>query len=135
MASRSVELILLKQVAGYLATPVFLVDPEGDLLYYNEPAEEILGLRYEETGELTLAEWGPMFQPTDSSGTPIPPEELAVAVALRGDRPVQQTLWMKGVDGVPRHLAVTALPLDGERGVKLGAMAVFWRLDSEGGGP
>jgi PAS domain-containing protein len=135
VASQSVELILLKQVAGYLATPVFLVDPDVTLLYYNEPAEAILGLRYEETGEMPLTEWGTMFQPTDSSGAPIAPEQLPIAVAAQQDRPVQGTVWMKGMDGVSRHLAVTALPLDGERGVKLGAMAVFWRLDSEGGEP
>jgi PAS domain-containing protein len=135
MASQSVELILLKQVAGYLATPVFLVDPDGMLLFYNEPAEEILGLRYEETGEMPLTEWGTMFQPTDSSGAAIAPENLPIAVALREDRPVQGDYWMKGMDGVARHLAITVLPLDGERGVNLGAMAVVWRLDSEGGEP
>ena len=135
MASQSVELILLKQVAGYLATPVLLVDPDGMLLFYNEPAEEILGLRYEETGEMPLTEWGTMFQPTDSSGAPIAPEDLPIAVALKEDRPVQGDYWMKGMDGVSRHLAITALPLDGERGVNLGAMAVVWRLDSEGGEP
>ncbi len=135
MASQSVELILLKQVAGYLVTPVFLVDPEGTLLYYNEPAEELLGLRYEETGEMPLREWGTMFQPTDSSGVPMPPQQLPIVVAVQEDRPVQGDCWIKGMDGVPRHLSMTALPIDGERGVKLGAMAVVWRLDSEGGEP
>jgi PAS domain-containing protein len=132
VASGSVELILLKQVAGYLATPVFLIGPDGMLLYYNEPAEAILGLRYEETGEMPLTEWGTMFQPTDSSGRTMPPEQLPVAVAVREDRPVQGTLRIKGMDGASRHLAVTAFPLNGERGLKLGAMAVFWRLDGEG---
>lgn len=135
MASRSVELILLKQVAGYLATPVFLVDADGTLLFYNEPAEEILGIRYEEKGEMPLTEWEAMFHQADASGTPIAPEDLPITVALREDRPVQGDCWIKGMDGVFRHLAITALPLDGERGVSLGAMAVVWRLDSEGGEP
>ena len=30
--------------------PIFLVDTEGNLLYYNEPAEAILGRRFSETG-------------------------------------------------------------------------------------
>jgi PAS domain-containing protein len=133
--SGSVELILLKQVAGYLATPVFLVDSEGTLLYYNEPAEVILGLRYEETGEMSLTEWGTLIQPTDLSGASIAPEELPIAVALLEDRPVQGVLRLKGVDGTSHHLAATALPIDGERGTKLGAMAFFWPLDLEGGEP
>ncbi len=128
----AIELILLKQVAEYLATPVFLVDADGTLLYYNEPAEVILGLRYEETGELPLAEWGTMFQPTDASGASIAPNELPIAVALLEDRPVQGMLRIKAVDGTSHHLATTALPIDGERGMKLGAMAFLWPLDSEG---
>jgi PAS domain-containing protein len=132
--ARSVELILLMQVAGYLAIPVFLVDPDGMLLYYNEPAEDILGLRYEETGEMALTQWAVMFQPTDSSGVPLAIEEVPLVVAVQQDRPIQVTCWIKGMDGVPRHLAVTALPLHG-REAKLGAMAVLWRLDSEGGEP
>ena len=40
VTQQPVELILLKQVAGYLATPMFLVDPDGNLLFYNEPAED-----------------------------------------------------------------------------------------------
>jgi len=39
-----IELILMKQVASYLATPIFLVDRAGTLLYYNEPAEALLGM-------------------------------------------------------------------------------------------
>ena len=39
MAQQPIELILLKQVASQLALPIFLVNPGGDLLYYNEPAE------------------------------------------------------------------------------------------------
>jgi hypothetical protein len=41
---------LARQLAGYLSVPVFLVDPLGNLLFYNEPAEVILGRRFEETG-------------------------------------------------------------------------------------
>jgi PAS domain-containing protein len=128
----SVELVLLKQVAGYLVMPVFLVDPEGDLIYYNEPAEALLGYRYEETGEMPLGEWGTLFHPTDSHGQPIPADQLPLAVACQELRPVQGSFWIRGMDGVSRHLAVTALPLQGEGGVMLGAMALFWQLNGSG---
>ena len=30
-----VEIILMRQTASYLAIPIFVVDPNGDLVYYN----------------------------------------------------------------------------------------------------
>ena len=33
--------------------PIFIIDPVGTLIFYNESAEPILGCRYEEMGELT----------------------------------------------------------------------------------
>ena len=128
VAQQPVELILLKQVAGYLATPMFLVDPEGNLLHYNEPAEDLLGHRYEETGQMALEEWGTLFSPTDSLGRPIPPEDLPLARALAQRTPSQGTLFIRGLDGVSRHLSVTAVPLEGQGGTNLGAMAIFWAL-------
>ena len=44
-----IQIILIRQLAGYLSVPLFLVDPKGDLLFYNEPAEAILGRRFEIT--------------------------------------------------------------------------------------
>jgi hypothetical protein len=123
-----VELILLKQVAGYLATPMFLVDPSGTLLFYNEPAEELLGHRYEETGQMELDEWGTVFSPTDSLGRPLPPTDLPLAQALLKRTPTQGSFFIRGLDGVSRHLSVTAVPLEGPGGTNLGALALFWAL-------
>ena len=52
MPQRAIELILMRQLASYLAMPIMLFDPAGHLLLYNEPAEPILGRRFDETGEL-----------------------------------------------------------------------------------
>jgi PAS domain-containing protein len=128
VGQQPVELILLKQVAGYLATPLFLVDPDGNLLYYNEPAEELLGHRYEETALLPHPEWGTMFSPTDGSGQSVLPEDLPLARALADRMPSQGSFFIRGRDGVDRHLAVTAVPLEGPCGTDLGALAIFWSL-------
>lgn len=128
MSQQPVELILLKQVAGYLATPMFLVDGEGNLLYYNEPAEEILGHRYEETGQMPLEEWRVMFSPTDSLGRAMPTGELPLARALAQRTPSQGSFFIRGRDGVSRHLSLTAIPLEGPGGNDLGALAIFWTL-------
>lgn len=128
VSQHPVELILLKQVAGYLATPMFLVDPEGDLLFYNEPAEELLGHRYEETGQMPLAEWGTVFSPTDGLGRPMPPQDLPLAQALADRTPRQGNFFIRGLNGISHHLSVTAIPLEGTGGRNLGALAIFWAL-------
>ena len=67
----------MKQVASYLAVPIFLVDPAGTLIFYNEPAEALLGRRYDETGEMPLEEWGTVFVPTDADGIGVGPARPA----------------------------------------------------------
>ena len=49
-----IEIILNRQLADCLAIPVFITDTVGNLLFYNEPAEEILVKRYQDTGELKV---------------------------------------------------------------------------------
>jgi PAS domain-containing protein len=126
---REVEIILARQLTSYLALPVFIVDPAGNLIYYNEPAEPILGQIYEETGEMPLAEWSTIFVPTDAEGVPLPPESLPLVIALRERRPTHLDFWIRGLDGARRHLGVTALPIIGQAGRFLGAMALFWEAD------
>ena len=60
-----------------------LVDPAGALLYYNEPAEKILGRRYDESGEMPLEEWATIFVPTDEAGKVIPLEALPLSRAVQ----------------------------------------------------
>jgi PAS domain-containing protein len=126
MSGPPIELLLLKQVAGYLAMPVFLVDEDGALEYYNEPAEVLLGQRYEETGQIALEIWGKLWLPTDPDGRQLAPEELPVAVAVRERRPVLGNVAIRRPDGSDRRLTITALPLEAADGSHLGAFAIFW---------
>jgi PAS domain-containing protein len=121
-----IEIILMRQAASYLAMPVFVVGPKGDLIYFNEPAEALLGLRYEEVGEMPLDEWATVFIPTDEHGNPIPPEGLPLVIALQQHRPAHDSFWIRGLTGVLRHLSVTAFPLIGQEERELGAVAIFW---------
>jgi PAS domain-containing protein len=126
LAQLEIELILFRQAASYLATPIFLVDLEGNLLFYNEPAESILGLRYEESGELPLSEWATVFVPIDEEGNELPPDGLPLVITVRERRPALGSFWITGLDGVKRHLTVTALPLFGHGDRDLGSVAFFW---------
>jgi PAS domain S-box-containing protein len=126
MNQQEIEVILARQLADYLALPIFLVDQEGNLLFYNEPAEKILGHRYEETGPLPAAEWATIFQPTDEDGRPLPPDQLPLIVALREARPAHSGFWIRGLDGVLRQIEVIAFPLIGQSDRHVGAVAIFW---------
>jgi PAS domain-containing protein len=121
-----VEVILLKQVASYLAMPIFVVDPEGTLVYYNEPAERLLGYRYDETGEMPIGEWSTVFVPRDESGKQIPADQLPLGMTLASGEPAHGTMWIDALDDETHHITVTALPLVGQHDRKLGAMAIFW---------
>ena len=129
MAQQYIEMILARQLASYLSTPVFLVGPEGTLLFYNEPAEAVLGRRFAETGPLGVEEWSSAWQPTDGAGDPLLPEELPLVVALRERRPANGDIWIRGQDGVRRHIEVQAIPLLGIAGGFVGAVALFWETD------
>ena len=127
-AQKEIEMILTRQLASYLAFPVFVVDPEGSLVYYNEPAEHILGRRFEETDELPAQAWGTLFNPTDDAGAPLPVEALPLLIALHEQRPTQRSFWIRGLDEVARHIDVVAFPLLGQNNRFVGAVALFWEV-------
>ncbi len=121
-----IELILARQLASLLALPVFIVDRQGTLVFYNEPAELILGRRFGETGAIAVGELASLFAPTEEDGTPLPNDALPITIALVDGRPAHRTFWIRGLDAVPRHIEVTAFPLITQTGAHLGAVAFFW---------
>jgi PAS domain-containing protein len=123
-----IQIILTRQLAGYLSVPLFLVDPQGNLLFYNEPAETILGRRFEETGAMPAEEWSAAFTPLDEGGQPLAPENLPLRITLNKHRPAYRRFFIRGLDGVLRHLEVAAIPIAGLQGEFLGAAALFWEL-------
>jgi PAS domain-containing protein len=122
-------MILIRQLAGYLGVPLFLVDPKGDLLFYNQPAEAILGRRFEETGAMPATALTSTFTPVDEQGQPMSPEELPLMMALSKRRPVYKRLHLHGLDGVRRHLEVVSIPLVGLQGEFLGAASLYWEIE------
>ncbi len=121
MPQREVELILVRQLASYLTLPVFVVDLKGTLIYFNEPAEPLLGVRDDETNDLLLDEWIAALGPTDEHGTALEAGELPLVQALKEQRPRSGRVWAHG-----RAIDVTAFPLSGQAGRDLGAVGLFW---------
>lgn len=126
MPQRDIELILMRQLASGLAVPMILVDETGDLLFFNEPAEVLLGQRFDEVGHMPLDRRRRIFAFRDEQGRPLPDDQPPLVVALREQRPVHRRVWLHAFDGHDRALEVTAFPLLGGGGHLIGGVAMFW---------
>ena len=127
MASQQhpVEVILARGFTSNLATPAFLVDQEGTLIFFNEPAGELLGVRFEEAGAMGPEEWGWRFAPTTLDGRPLQLQELPLTIALAESRPAHSPMRIRSSHGDLHEIEVTAFPVVGRSGPR-GAIAIFW---------
>jgi len=53
VSRKDTEVILMRQLASYLAMPIVVIASDGTLIYYNEPAAALVGRRFDETGEMS----------------------------------------------------------------------------------
>jgi PAS domain-containing protein len=130
---KNLVLILAREFASKLATPVFLTDEAGTLVYLNEAAERMAGRSFAEIGEVPAEEWSEFFQIRELDGTPIPLERLPGGIALLERRPAHHTLAITGVDGRRRELSVTAFPLLAHRDELVGVVGIYWEADGGAG--
>jgi PAS domain-containing protein len=119
-------LIVARAFASRLATAVFLVDPEGTAIYFNEAAERLLGRPFIEGHGMPAGVWSRQFAPQDAQGRPIPLEELPLGIALGKRVPAHRSFDIRGLDGAVRSVAVTAFPLFAHTEEFVGAIAIFW---------
>lgn len=131
--AQPIELILVRHLASSLAIPVFLVDPDGTMVFYNEAAELVLGRRFDDAGEMPFDEWTSAFAVRDEAGSPLDIDELPLVRALRARRPAHARFDITGLDGAPRTLEVSAFPLEAEGRRQLGAVALFWESEPGAG--
>lgn len=125
MGQYPVELILVRHLASRLAIPVFVVDASGELIYFNEPAERVLGRRYDEIRSMPFEEWTTVFVPA-SQGRPLDADQLPLVVALRRSTPAHRDFEIVSADGVKRSIEVTAFPVIAPVDRTIGAVAMFW---------
>lgn len=125
MAQQAVETILIRQLAGYLTVPVLIADPLGAVVYYNEPAERLLGFRYDEAGRLSREE----FEARIEAG-PLEGEEdvQPLQIALRNRRPAHARRRVtRRADGARIVVEITAFPIVGQGDSFHGAVVMFWQ--------
>jgi len=131
-ASKNLPLILARELASNLATPMFLLDEVGTLVYFNEAAESLIGRPFAELGEIPSTEFGQMLQLRDRDGSPLLPRDTPSGIALSERRPAHRAHMATGYDGVERAVEVTSFPLLGDADEMHGVVTVFWQSSSTG---
>jgi hypothetical protein len=108
---------------------MFIVNARGALLFYNEPAERLLGRTYEENDEMPIEEWSVQFRPTRGGRADHTCRGLPLVVALSEGRPAYLSpMLLTGQDKVQRKISSAAFPVVGQQNRRLGAVALFWEI-------
>lgn len=128
---RPIEMILLRQLATHLASPVWILEATGELVFYNEPAEHLLGIQFEEVGPLVAVELTEMFEVTEADGEPLAESDFPVVAALINRTPANRLVKFRAKDGVMKLVEILALPIVGQGDRFLGVLATFWEPEPE----
>jgi len=102
------------------------MDELGNLVFYNEAAEQLLGRSFAEMGELGADEWRAVFSPRTLDDKPLRAEKTPGGRALRTQRPAHGEFRITSADGVERDISVTAFPLFAHVDEFVGVVAIFW---------
>jgi PAS domain-containing protein len=125
--AKHLVLILAREFASKLATPMFISDADGNLVFFNEPAGQVLGRTFSEVGELPAGRWAELFETEELDGGPVPLERMPAGIALLERRPAHHRFAIRGFDGVRRVISVTAFPLLAHVDDLVGVVAIFWQ--------
>jgi len=120
-------MILVRQLASYLFVPVLVVDTTETVIFYNEPAERILGVRFEETGRIDREEAERLVDLSDDPTAGPEDLERPLDTALQQRRPAHARRWLlRRADRVRLQVELTAFPIIDHEERLLGAMVMFW---------
>jgi PAS domain-containing protein len=120
-------MILVRQLASYLFVPVLVVDTTETVIFYNEPAERILGVRFEETGRIDREEAERLVDLSDDPTAGPENLERPLDTALQQRRPAHARRWLlRRADRVRLQVELTAFPIIDHEERLLGAMVMFW---------
>ena len=130
---KSLPLILARELSSNLATPMFLMDAGGMLVFYNDAAALLLGKPFAELGEIPSGEFGAALELATLDGAPLRRRDSPSGIAFYEHRPAHMKVLATTYDGTRRAFEATAYPLLGSSGEMHGVVAVFWADASEDG--
>ncbi|MFH0810439.1 MAG: PAS domain S-box protein [Pseudomonadota bacterium] len=115
----------LSTILDHLPAGVLIVAPDGSVVLVNQTFRDLWGVPM-----VDLKDYGSAWQVLRADGAPLPPGELIMLRALRGEHSIaQEYIWVRP-DG--RHVPVigSALPLKDNGGVT-GAVGVFSDISAQ----
>jgi PAS domain-containing protein len=130
-ALKSLVLIRAKHLAESVTTPMFIIDNDGNMIFFNEAAEVKVGRAFADVGQIPVAEWQEQFKVRELDDTPAPLESMPGWFQLQKERPGLGELMFTTFDGRDLRIAVCALPLFSGEDQFEGALVLFWE-DGEG---
>lgn len=128
MPQNNIELILFRQFAYYLAFPIFIMDVDGDIIFYNEPVEKLFGLKLSETGEISASEWETIFVPQDKNGVPIKKEDLPLFISHNEQRLAYNQFYIKNILNEIKHIELFTLPVINQSNIYIGLVVFFQEI-------
>ena len=126
MPQHPIEIILLQQWASMMSVPIWITDASGDLVYFNEATEALIGVRFEDGDSLSAGDLAARFEISDVDGNDLPRHERPLLIALEKQQPAQRHIRIRTADGASKVIADTAIPIVGEANRPLGAMVLLW---------
>lgn len=109
---------------------MFLMDPGGMLVFYNDAAALLLGKPFAELGEIPSGDFGAALHVRSVDGEQMRRSETPSGIAFFEHRPSHQAITVTTYDGVHRVFEQTAYPLFGATGEMHGVVSVFWESDA-----
>lgn len=124
--AHSLPLIVAREFASNVAIPVFLVDADNELVFYNEAAQIAFGTPFAQPGTMRQGDWSERFQPTRADGSSYPRDQLPVVVALEKHEAAHGVMQVTAPDGNRVTVEITAIPLWSSPDEFAGVMAIGW---------
>lgn len=128
-AIKSLVLIRAKHLAESVTTPTFVADADGNLIFFNEGAEVLLGRAFSDTGAMPADEWARIFNIRSRDDSPFPLEAMPGWMQVQQHKPALGHLKFTSADGSDHFIAVCAVPLFTSQEQFEGALVVFWQDD------
>src|SRR6476619_4978274 len=110
---------------------MLVLDETGNLVFYNEAAERIMGASFESVGEQSPDAYDAKWATTDPDGKEISLRHGPMAHVVSDHTPAHRVIRVRGLDGSWHLIETTVYPLFASATSFVGAVAVFWEL---GGG-
>jgi PAS domain-containing protein len=123
---KSLVLIRAKNLAESVTTPMLLIDAIGNLIFYNEAAEALLGTPFTDVGNIPASEWQDKFKIRARDDSPAPLERMPGWIDLVHERPGLGHLRITTLEGNDLFIAVCAVPLFTAQRQFDGALVLFW---------